>query len=191
MILRNVAALSGITLLAAICLTAAPAHAQIPFTESSSGLYGITSVITPTEVQFGVSGTGTSSPGGAFTVTGSFVDNFANLLNQTISNGNLSFDYGGGTTLQATFSGTAINNMADTGGTSDFDVLITGGTGQFSDMIGTGTYSGSYSITPNPFVDSYTQSFTGSFVPEPGSLAFLIGMALPGTGWLICRRRRK
>jgi hypothetical protein len=172
-------ALGALVLLTLLSLARVAGAATIlPFQTTETGTY-LLSVTSATTSHAVAVGTGSGSFG-SFQSSGSQDSDFSDPLHQVVSNGHFTQDYGGGTTLFGTFSGTA-TATSSTAGTFALTIPFIGGTGGLSRIVGGGgTATGTFQLlSTNPDQTenlAYTLMLVGSVtVPAPWSLAMLIG----------------
>ena len=142
--------LGSLVLLALLSLRRlAGAVTILPFQSTETDLYLLT-VTSPTTSRAVAVGTGSGSFG-SFQSLGSQDSDFSDPLHQVVSNGHFTQDYGGGTTLFSTFSGTA-TATSSTAGTFALTISFIGRTGCLGSIVGgSGTATGTFQLlSTNP-----------------------------------------
>src|SRR5262245_64889231 len=112
-----------------LCLPRAAAASIMPFQSTETGTY-VFPLTSPTTNHSTAIGTGSGTLG-FFQSTGSQDSDFTDPLHQMVQNGHFMQDYGGGSTLFGSFTGTAAVTSA-TGGVFNLIVPSIGGTGALS-----------------------------------------------------------
>jgi hypothetical protein len=184
-----VSGLLGLIMLVTIPPAEAAVVVAFHTAETGSELFTFTS---PTTNHAVATGTGTGTLG-AFTSSGSQDSDFTNPAMQIVSNGLFTQDYGGGSTLFGTFTGTADQTSA-TGGDFMLSIAAIAGSGALSDVIGgSGVATGTFqfvSANPDGTLNlTYTLSLTGTLdvIPEPAA-CLLLGIGVAGLATLTRRR---
>ena len=140
----------------------------------------------PNTLISGIVGAGTSNLG-AFTTVES---NCLNPITGSLFNGLFTFEFGGGSTLFGTATGTVV--LPPVGGTTTntFEYVITGGTGLYAGATGRLQVNGVVRFNPDGTTGN-TFTYNGSFstVPEP-STVLLVAAGLLGGSAAVRNRRR-
>jgi hypothetical protein len=155
----------------------------------SGTLSGITTLtpIEPDLVIQNLTGTGSDTVLGPFTMQSRSTVNFTNPLDIIISDGECSQTFADGM-LFGTCSGSGTTTGPDTG-TFQTVIVFTGGTGFFLGATGGMTVTGTETST-GPTTGTITATYVGtlSSVPEPGGLALLTPAIAAGAIVLVRRR---
>src|SRR5262245_17017997 len=171
-----------------LCLPRAAAASIMASQSTETGTYVFT-LTSPTTNHSAAIGTGSGTLG-FFQSPGSQDSDFTDPLPQTVQHRHFTQDYGGGSTLFGSFTGTAAVTSA-TGGVFSLSVPSIGGTGALSGVVGgSGTAAGTFefvSVNPDQTQNfAYTLILTAALVVPGPSTLWLLGMGLvclAGTGW--------
>ena len=174
MLRKSFALVGSIVLLSSAALVAQAQSASL------SGSYTGTLNLDPLTSLVTIAGTGTTTPFDFTTLFGTY----SLLPGGTTTDGQGLLSDGLGNSLNSTFD--ADEEFTDPlHGTISQTFTITGGTGLFTGVTGYAVGSGTFTVTG---LTTATFTETLQSVPEPGSIAFLVGVGMTGAG-LLARRR--